>query len=51
MEEGTETVVTSSVTFAPVPEDDHTILKCVGDNPKLHKVELEDSFTLNVVCE
>lgn len=51
MEEGNETVVLSSVTFAPVPEDDATFLKCVGDNPKLLGVGQEDSFKLNVVCK
>lgn len=51
MEEGNGTVVLSSVTFAPVPEDDNTFLKCVGDNPKLLGVGQEDSFKLNVVCK
>lgn len=51
MEEGNGTVVLSSVTFSPVPEDDSTFLKCVGDNPKLLGVGQEDSFKLNVVCK
>lgn len=51
VEEGNDTVVLSSVTFAPVPEDDGTFLKCVGDNPKLLGVGQEDSFKLNVVCK
>lgn len=50
-EENNETVVVSSVTFAPVPEDDGTFLKCLGDNPKLMGVGQEDSFKLNVVCK
>lgn len=50
-EEGNDTVVRSSVTFAPVPEDDGTFLKCLGDNPKLPGYSQEDSFKLNVVCE
>lgn len=51
LEEGNETMVISSVTFAPVPEDDGTFLKCLGDNPKLPGFSQEDSFKLNVVCE
>lgn len=39
------------MTFAPVPEDDGTFLKCIGDNPKLISVAQEDSFKLNVVCK
>jgi hypothetical protein len=50
-EEGNETIVISSVTFAPVPEDDGTFLKCLGDNPNLPGFSQEDSFKLNVVCE
>ncbi|GLV36526.1 sidestep III [Carabus blaptoides fortunei] len=49
LEGGNETVVTSSVTFAPVPEDDNTMLKCQGDNPSLPGTGLEDSFLLNIV--
>ncbi|XP_068896436.1 protein turtle homolog A-like isoform X3 [Tenebrio molitor] len=48
-EEGNETIVISSVTFAPVPEDDGTFLKCLGDNPNLPGFSQEDSFKLNVV--
>ncbi|XP_018321411.1 hemicentin-1 isoform X2 [Agrilus planipennis] len=44
-----ETVVSSTVTFAPVPEDDGTFLKCLGDNPSLPGVTMEDSFKLNVI--
>lgn len=51
LEGGNETVVTSSVTFAPVPEDDNTMLKCQGDNPSLPGTGLEDSFLLNIVCK
>lgn len=52
LEEGTnESLVLNSVTFAPVPEDDGTILKCIGENPKLPGMSQEDSFKLNVVCK
>lgn len=44
-------MVMSSVTFAPVPEDHNTILKCLGDNPELQGFSLEDSFKLDVVCK
>ncbi|KAL3285809.1 hypothetical protein HHI36_000331 [Cryptolaemus montrouzieri] len=50
-EESNETMVVSSVAFAPVPEDDGTFLKCIGDNVKLIGAALEDSFKLNVVCK
>lgn len=46
-----ETMVISSVTFAPVPEDDNTLLQCKGDNPKLQGVSQTDTFALNVVCK
>lgn len=49
--DGNETAVISSVTFAPVPEDDGTVLKCKGDNPKLPGVSQSDTITLNVVCK
>ncbi|CAG9764806.1 unnamed protein product [Ceutorhynchus assimilis] len=50
LEEGTnDSLVLNSVTFAPVPEDDGTVLKCIGENPKLLGSSLEDSFKLNVV--
>uniref|UniRef100_A0AAR5PEF8 Ig-like domain-containing protein n=1 Tax=Dendroctonus ponderosae TaxID=77166 RepID=A0AAR5PEF8_DENPD len=44
-----ESLVLSSVSFAPVPEDDGTVLKCIGTNPKLLAYSQEDSFRLNVV--
>lgn len=50
-EGGNETIVISSVTFAPVPEDDSTMLKCQGENPSLPGTAMEDSFALNIVCE
>ncbi|ERL90004.1 hypothetical protein D910_07362 [Dendroctonus ponderosae] len=46
-----ESLVLSSVSFAPVPEDDGTVLKCIGTNPKLLAYSQEDSFRLNVVCK
>ncbi|KAF5299772.1 hypothetical protein FQA39_LY11442 [Lamprigera yunnana] len=49
VEGGNETTVSSTVTFAPVPEDDGTFLKCLGDNPSLPGVGQEDSFKLNIV--
>lgn len=45
-----ESIVTSYLTFAPVPEDDRTVLKCRGDNPVLG-IGLEDTFQLNVICK
>lgn len=44
-------MVTSTLTFAPVPEDDGATLKCQGDNPSLPGTGLEDSFLLNIVCK
>ncbi|CAH1995466.1 unnamed protein product [Acanthoscelides obtectus] len=49
VEDGNETVSESTITFVPVPEDDGSIFKCIGENPKLVGVGLEDSFKLNVV--
>ncbi|KAK5647891.1 hypothetical protein RI129_002783 [Pyrocoelia pectoralis] len=49
VEGGNDTTVSSTVTFAPVPEDDGTFLKCLGDNPSLPGVGQEDSFKLNIV--
>nr|CAH7737718.1 unnamed protein product [Callosobruchus chinensis] len=49
IEEGNETLSESTITFVPVPEDDGSIFKCIGENPKLIGVGLEDSFKLNVV--
>ncbi|XP_019871774.2 hemicentin-1 isoform X2 [Aethina tumida] len=49
IEDGNDTLVISSVTFSPVPEDDGTFLKCIGDNPKLPGVGQDDSFKLSVV--
>lgn len=51
IEDGNDTLVISSVTFSPVPEDDGTFLKCIGDNPKLPGVGQDDSFKLSVVCK
>ncbi|XP_077301047.1 B-cell receptor CD22-like [Arctopsyche grandis] len=44
-----ETLVVSSLSFAPSPEDDGTRLRCQADNPRLPASPLDDSFTLNVV--
>lgn len=48
-ENSNDSTVTSTVTFVPVPEDDGTILKCIGENPKLPHMNQEDYFKLNVV--
>ncbi|XP_062702021.1 uncharacterized protein LOC115257156 isoform X3 [Aedes albopictus] len=42
-------VVTSVLTFRPKPEDDGTILKCEGSNPRLQSFVLEDSVIMNVM--
>ncbi|KAL1501112.1 hypothetical protein ABEB36_006499 [Hypothenemus hampei] len=44
-----DSLVMNSLTFTPVPEDDGSMLKCVGENPKLTSSGQEDSFMLNVV--
>nr|XP_022903608.1 nephrin [Onthophagus taurus] len=41
-------LVNSFLRFAPVPEDDTTVLKCRGENPQLLSGQ-EDTFMLNVV--
>lgn len=43
--------VTSTLIFFPTPEDDGTILKCEGSNPRLPNSALEDSMILNVICK
>lgn len=50
-ESDNENAVISALTFVPVPEDDGSLLKCVGENPKLEGTSMEDSFKLNVVCK
>ncbi|XP_055585005.1 hemicentin-2-like [Uranotaenia lowii] len=42
-------LVTSTLTFRPQPEDDGTILKCEGSNPRLQNSVLEDSVIMNVM--
>ncbi|XP_074036951.1 protein turtle homolog A isoform X2 [Leptinotarsa decemlineata] len=49
IEEGNDTSVITTITFVPVPEDDGSIFRCIGENPKLNGVGLEDYFRLNVV--
>lgn len=34
-----------------MPDDDGTILKCEGSNPRLPNSALEDSMVLNVMCK
>jgi hypothetical protein len=46
-----ETVVTSTVTFSPRPDDDGHVLKCKAENPMISGSGLEDSLSLNVVCK
>lgn len=43
--------VTSVLTFRPLPEDDGTILKCDGSNPRLPNSGLDDSLVLNIMCK
>ncbi|XP_055524377.1 uncharacterized protein LOC129718023 isoform X2 [Wyeomyia smithii] len=40
---------TSVLSFRPQPEDDGTILKCEGSNPRLQNSVLEDSIIMNVM--
>ncbi|XP_058813895.1 serine-rich adhesin for platelets isoform X2 [Topomyia yanbarensis] len=40
---------TSVLIFQPHPEDDGTILKCEGSNPRLQNSVLEDSIIMNVM--
>ncbi|XP_021920840.1 carcinoembryonic antigen-related cell adhesion molecule 1-like [Zootermopsis nevadensis] len=49
-ESGNETVVMSTVTFSPKPDDDGHVLKCKAENPMVSGSGLEDSLSLNVVC-
>jgi len=44
-------LVTSTLNFRPMPEDDGTTLKCEGSNPRLPNSALEDSLTLNVLYQ
>jgi hypothetical protein len=46
-----ETVVMSTVTFFPTPDDDGHVLKCKAENPKISGSGMEDSLNLNVVCK
>lgn len=41
----------STLTFRPIPDDDGTILKCEGSNPRLPNSALEDSLVLIVMCK
>ncbi|XP_073816419.1 LOW QUALITY PROTEIN: sidestep III [Musca autumnalis] len=41
--------VISILTFNPQPEDDGTLLKCEGSNPRLQNSALEDTLALNVI--
>lgn len=44
-------VAISTLTFRPIPDDDGTILKCEGSNPRLPNSALEDSLVLVVMCK
>lgn len=44
-------VAISTLTFRPIPDDDGTILKCEGSNPRLPNSALEDSIVLVVMCK
>ncbi|XP_055848282.1 uncharacterized protein LOC129913564 isoform X2 [Episyrphus balteatus] len=41
--------VTSILSFNPMPEDDGTMLRCDGSNPRLPNSALEDTLPLNVI--
>ncbi|XP_070073581.1 uncharacterized protein side-III isoform X2 [Drosophila takahashii] len=41
--------VISTLTFYPQPEDDGTMLKCEGSNPRLQNSAIEDSLMMNVI--
>ncbi|KAH8419175.1 hypothetical protein KR222_008061, partial [Zaprionus bogoriensis] len=41
--------VISTLSFYPQPEDDGTMLKCEGSNPRLQNSAIEDSLMLNVI--
>lgn len=41
----------STLTFRPIPDDDGTILKCEGSNPRLPNSALEDSLVFIVMCK
>ncbi|ALC46414.1 CG34113 [Drosophila busckii] len=41
--------VLSTLSFYPQPEDDGTMLKCEGSNPRLQNSAIEDSLMLNVM--
>lgn len=43
--------VISTLSFYPQPEDDGTMLKCEGSNPRLQNSAIEDSLMLNVICK
>lgn len=45
------TAITSTLVFRPLPDDDGTMLKCEGSNPRLPNSALEDSIKLNVMCK
>ncbi|XP_041763303.1 uncharacterized protein LOC121588918 [Anopheles merus] len=42
-------MVSSVLSFRPHPDDDGTILKCEGSNPRLQNSVLEDSVIMNVL--
>lgn len=48
-ESSNETVVMSTLTFIPEPDDDAHVLKCRAENPMISGSGLEDSLSLNVV--
>lgn len=43
--------MTSILIFQPQPDDDGTILKCEGSNPRLPNSALDDSQILSVMCK
>lgn len=45
------TAVVSKLTFQPTPDDDGTMLKCEGSNPRLTNSAKDDSMMMNVLCK
>lgn len=50
-ETGNSTVVVSTITYSPLPEDNNKQLRCQGTNPMLSAGFLEDFIQLNVFCK
>lgn len=46
-----EDIVTSRLSFSPVPDDDGTTLRCHGSNPLLPNSAIEDTMVMSVMCK